>query len=246
MGDVMGSPLERRQARGRRQSDGRDTRALRGLLHDLGHEMTTLSYLVEAVRGDVSLPDDSSYRLELLSLEMARLLDIIRHGLSGMDTSAAEPVKVREMTIQLARLAQLAYAADVTLRPGPEATSRINPVVLWRVLSNVVDNAARAAGPSGRVVMDIHHNGRTVIDVTDDGPGFGASPPGLASLGLDIVTSLLESAGGSLMIGSPPAAGGTTVTVVLPREIITTSHQHADVAGSMAAQGEPANPRSRR
>jgi hypothetical protein len=39
--------------------------------------MTTLSYLVEAVRGDVDLPGDAGNRLELLSLEMSRLLDII-------------------------------------------------------------------------------------------------------------------------------------------------------------------------
>ena len=69
----MGSPLERRRSEGRRVSDHRDALALRGLLHDLGHEVTTLSYLVEAVRGDVSLPADSGYRLELLSLEMSRL-----------------------------------------------------------------------------------------------------------------------------------------------------------------------------
>ncbi len=39
--------------------------------------MTTLSYLVEAVRGDVDLPGDAGNWLELLSLEMSRLLDII-------------------------------------------------------------------------------------------------------------------------------------------------------------------------
>jgi hypothetical protein len=51
----MGSPLERRGSGGRRLSDSRDARALRGLLHDLGHEITTLSYLVEAVRTDKTL-----------------------------------------------------------------------------------------------------------------------------------------------------------------------------------------------
>ena len=61
----------------------RDALAVRGLLHDLGHEMTTLSYLVEAVRGDVDLPEDAGYRLELLSLEMSRLLDIIATGCAG-------------------------------------------------------------------------------------------------------------------------------------------------------------------
>ncbi len=223
----MGSPLERRHSGGRRQADARDTRALRGLLHDLGHEMTTLSYLVEAVRGDVYLRDDSSYRLELLALEMSRLLDIIRHGLNGLDAAAeAEPVKIREVVTQLARMAQLAYETDVRLLPGPDATAWINPVLLWRVLTNVVDNGARAAGPKGEVTLAIRQNGRTIIDVTDNGPGFGGAPPGSASLGLDVVLSLLEACGGSLAVKSPPG-GGTTVRVTLPGELAAPAKARA-------------------
>lgn len=215
----MGSPLERRHSHGRRRSDDRDTRALRGLLHDLGHEMTTLSYLVEAVRGDVALPDDSSNRLELLSLEMSRLLSIIRQGLHGVDGAASpEPVAVRQMLAELARLAQLTYEADVRLLPGEQASALANPVLLWRVLSNVVDNAARAAGPGGRVTLAAHQDVKAVIEITDDGPGFGAGPPGSASLGLEIVTSLLESFGGSMAVESTPGAG-TTVRLLLPREV---------------------------
>ena len=215
----MGSPLERRQSYGRRRSDDRDTRALRGLLHDLGHEMTTLSYLVEAVRGDVALPDDSSNRLELLSLEMSRLLSIIRQGLHGVDgTASPEPVRIRQMLAELARLAQLTYEADVRLLPGEQTSAFVNPVLLWRVLSNVVDNAARAAGPGGRVTLAAHQDVKAVIEITDDGPGFGAGPPGAASLGLEVVNSLLESFGGSMAVESAPGEG-TTVRVLLPREV---------------------------
>jgi signal transduction histidine kinase len=240
----MGSPLERRRSGGRRVSDSRDTRALRGLLHDLGHQMSTLSFLVEAVRGDLELPEDASYRLELLSLEMTRLLDMIREGLQAGD-APPEPVRTREVAVQLARLAQLAYQADVELLPGPEATAVINPVLLWRVLSNVVDNAARAAGPHGRVTLAIRHEGsaaggcggssphgnaaggcggssprgNTVLEVTDDGPGFGSAPRGQASLGLEVVTALLVSSGGTLEVVSPPA-GGTTVRMTIPGEAV--------------------------
>lgn len=215
----MGSPLERRRSGGRRVSDSRDVRALRGLLHDLGHEVTTLSYLVEAVRGDTSLPADSGYRLELLSLEMSRMSDLIRHGLNGDQIPGeAGPVNVRDLAAQLTELAQLAYEADVRLLPGPAAVVTISPVLLWRVLSNVLDNAARAAGRTGTVTVAIRQAGTTVIDVTDDGPGFGAAPPGEASLGMEVVTSLLESCGGALAVQEPPQ-GGTTVLVALPAEL---------------------------
>jgi signal transduction histidine kinase len=211
----MGSPLERRQSGGRRLSDSRDARALRGLLHDLGHEITTLTYLVEAVRTDRSLPEDAHYRLELVSLEMSRLTDLIQQGLSGDFAEGAEAVNVRDLVLQLTRLANEAFAAEVTLLPGADATADVNPLLLWRVLSNLVDNAARAAGGAGRVVLEIRQDDGPVIDVTDTGPGFGAGPPGTASLGLGIVRSLLESCGGSLATSSAPG-GGTVVSVGLP------------------------------
>jgi signal transduction histidine kinase len=222
----MGSPLERRRSEGRRVSDHRDALAMRGLLHDLGHEVTTLSYLVEAVRGDVSLPDESGYRLELLALELSRLQDIIRHGLNGDMAGEAGPVDVRELAAQLTDLAQAAYPADVRLLPGSAAVITISPVLLWRVLSNVVENAARAAGRSGTVTVAIRQAGTTVIDVTDDGPGFGAGPPGRASLGMQVVTSLLEACGGALAVEAPPQ-GGTTVLVALPAEITAPARARA-------------------
>jgi signal transduction histidine kinase len=68
------------------------------------------------------------------------------------------------------------------------------------------------------VKLTIRQDGRTVIEVADNGPGFGAGPPGTASLGLDIVTSLLEASGGSLEVTS--AAGvGATVRVLLPGQV---------------------------
>lgn len=222
----MGSPLERRRTGGRRVSDNRDVRALRGLLHDLGHEVTTLSYLVDAVRGDTALPPDSGYRLELLSLEMSRMRDIIRHGLAGEGAGDAGLVNVRDLAGQLTKLAQAAYPADVTLLPGPAAVVTISPVLLWRVLSNVVENAARAAGRTGTVTVAIRQAATTVIDVTDDGPGFGAGPPGTASLGLEVVTALLESCGGALAVHAPPE-GGTSVLVALPAEVTATGAARA-------------------
>jgi two-component sensor histidine kinase len=80
----------------------------------------------------------------------------------------------------------------------------------------VVDNAARAAGPYGRVVVTVSaRDDQAAVDVIDDGPGFGQGPPGAASLGLGVVTSLLESCGGALEIQAPES-GGAHVRVVVP------------------------------
>ncbi len=195
---------------------------MRGLLHDLGHQMTTLSYLVEAVRGDVDLPEDAGFRLELLSLEMTRLLDIIAHEIPGRDDAAAVgEVSLRSLAGQVTQLARIAHQADVMLRPGPEAQVTASPVLLWRVLTNVVDNAARAAGPAGRVEITVGMLSdtppRALLQVQDNGPGFGQGSPGAASLGLGVVTTLLESCGGSIEVRAP-AEGGAVVRIVIPAE----------------------------
>lgn len=193
--------------------------------------MTALSFLVEAVRGDVTVPGESSSRLELLSLEVSRLLDIISDGLGeGALAGRAELVELRPMAAQLARLAVLAHGAHVALLPGPELTATVNPVLLWRVLSNLVDNAARAAGPAGNVTLEIQQDTRTIIDVADDGPGFGAGPPGTGSLGLEVITALLEACGGSLEVDSPPG-GGARVRVIVPTEASATNKGGARVGG---------------
>ncbi len=184
--------------------------------------MTTLSYLVEAVRGDVDLPEDAGFRLELLSLEMTRLLDVIAQEIPGReDAAAVGEVSLRSLAGQVTRLARVAHEAAVTLRPGPEVTILASPVLLWRVLTNVVDNAARAAGPAGRVEITVGRLAepppRAVLEVLDNGPGFGHGPPGAASLGLGVVTTLLDSCGGGMEVEAP-AGGGALVRIMIPVE----------------------------
>jgi signal transduction histidine kinase len=98
---------------------------------------------------------------------------------------------------------------------------------VWRVLSNVVGNAARAAGKAGLVTVEIGQDTMATIDVTDDGPGFGNGPPGRASLGLRVVTSLLASCGGTLDI-SPAGPAGTHARITLPRSPGTGAGAPAD------------------
>jgi signal transduction histidine kinase len=184
--------------------------------------MTTLSYLVEAVRGDVVLPDDSGFRMELLSAEMTRMLDIIASEVpDAHEAEAVGAINLGALAGQVTQIAEFAHEASVVLLPGPLVGVEASPALLWRVLTNIVDNAARAAGPRGKVVLAIHEEQapdqapEAVVEVTDDGPGFGRGPVGVASLGLGVVTSLLESCGGRLEVEAPEA-GGTRVRIIIP------------------------------
>jgi signal transduction histidine kinase len=221
----MERSFDRRHGHGRRQSDGHDALAMRGLLHDIGHEISALSLLVDAVHEERGLPASARAPLQLLGQELGRLRDLISHEMAG--GSAGGAVSLRPLATQLTQLADAASAASVRLLPGPEVTAEASPELVWRVLANVVGNAARAAGAAGLVTVEIGQDTTATIDVTDDGPGFGNGPRGRTSLGLRVVTSLLASCGGTLDI-YPARPAGTRVRIALPRSPGTGAGTAAD------------------
>ena len=216
----MESPRDRRNGPGRRLTDraydGYDPIAVRGLLHDVGHQVVALSYLVETVRTEAGLPGGTRQRIELLAQEMSRLLELIGGELPGAPpASEGGRLDLRALAGQVAQLARVRHGVPVVVLPGPDMTIEANPHLLWRVLTNVVDNAARAAAPRGRVKISLRDQEGPAIDVADDGPGFGQGPPGSGSLGLSVVRSLLGACGGSLAVRAPQS-GGTLVHIRLP------------------------------
>jgi signal transduction histidine kinase len=187
---------------------GESELTVRGLMHDLGHQMMTLSLLADSVRDDSALSADSRHRMELVMQEMFRIVDIIADSIAadgGPPTRGV--VDVRELADDVAQLAGLTYDTTVTVEPGGPAVVRIGSTQLWRVLVNLVDNAVRAAGPGGRVTIRIEQERDTIIEVTDNGPGFGGSAVGAAGLGLSVVRQLLEAVGGRLEICAAPGPG---------------------------------------
>jgi signal transduction histidine kinase len=186
---------------------------VRGLLHDLGHQLMTLSLLADAVRDDSALSADSRQRMELVMQEMFRIVDIIADAMpTDARPAKPSPVDIRTLANEVAQLADLAYDTAVTVAPGRPAVMHVSASLLWRVLANLVDNAVRAAGPGGRVTIRIDQELETALEVTDNGPGPGAGRPGVAGLGLTVVRQLLDSADGRLDISEAPT-GGTCVRV---------------------------------
>ena len=171
--------------------------AVRDLLHDLGHDLATLSCLVEGLRDDPNLSTQTLRKVELIDHEMVRLRNHV--GQVVERSSAPGVVSVRTMVEQMVTLVDEVAETRVVLSPGDDMSLRITESVLWRILKNVVDNAVRAAGPTGRVEVRavLSGSGQVVVEVADDGPGFPNGAPGWASRGLNIVTGLVEACGGS-------------------------------------------------
>lgn len=87
-----------------------------------------------------------------------------------------------------------------------------------RALTNLLENAARAAGRGGRVTVGAFAEGGYVrVEVADDGCGFGKIPRG-SGRGLVTVSELVTSARGRIEIHSG-AEAGTRVVMVLPLSV---------------------------
>lgn len=85
-----------------------------------------------------------------------------------------------------------------------------------RCLVNVVDNAARAAGPDGTVTITVERGDAGVrILVDDDGPGFGRVP-GRTGMGLTATREALHRMGGALSTDLVSRHGGACVCLALP------------------------------
>jgi signal transduction histidine kinase len=188
----------------------------RRLRHDIRHELGTIIMLASAVAvaGDVGA--ESKERIEQL-LGETRWLEHLLRRLDEDDDARPRPspdrIRVDELAGEIVAGLRLASRHHLGFTASA-AWAHIDSLALWRALRNVLDNACRAA--TGHVDTCVSQDrGWVVIQIDDDGPGFGAGSRGLGSLGLGIVHDLVSGYGGSLEIRHREA-GGTRVRILLP------------------------------
>lgn len=171
----------------------------RGLLHDIGHGLATLSYLVAGLREHPDSTAELRGRLDLAGREIDRLVQLV-----DLRARPADPVvfDARPILEELVAVSAAAGPTRVSLHAPREVPLRADAASLWRMLSNLVGNAVRAAGPSGAVEVVAGAAGvaTTAVEVVDDGPGFGAAPGGTGGEGLHVVRGLAERCGAGLRV----------------------------------------------
>lgn len=197
---------------------------LREAFHDMRQPVAATLALAAAALTEPGLPGAARDRLEQIIEQTEWLAGIISGCLAA--PGLAEPAEVEAPGHDLADIMQvigeviaaegLTWPGEVTLTsPAGPVWCAVPPVPLRRAVSNVLDNATRAAGPTGTVTVEIQqHNDAVMLAVEDDGPGFGKIPSG-ASLGLSAVARNVVMYGGRMEC-SCGVRGGARVSLWLP------------------------------
>lgn len=219
------------------------------LLHDIGHEVATLSALVAAVRNEGGFDTATEARLALLEQEIDRLSDLV-----GACTASPGPAQVADEIVDLRELLgdvvagrDAASPGTVVLCPGPSLLVRLERHTMRRLVTNLVDNAVRASGPTGLVEVGLDGTVDPVVRVADDGPGPGRGPKGDNGLGLAIVRTLARRLAADVTL-RPRAGGGAVAEIVLwGRGACPSRHSGADTRpdggrGRHVAASAPAPP----
>lgn len=197
----------------RDEGDRVDAVAVRQLCHDLRHPIATISALVAAAKVEAEVPPALVERLDQVADELSRLSALCRSVFERPPIPETQRLDllVGEVTTGagLVSPVPIELVADATV-------ATIDPVGIRRAVWNLLDNACRAAGEGGRVVVTVRRTeGDVRVEVADSGPGFGAGPTGAAALGLSTVSDVARAHGGHLLLAGSEL-GGASVSLVLP------------------------------
>jgi signal transduction histidine kinase len=198
-----------------RRSHEEEARDSNTLYHDL-RQCVTAGLLLS------QLPKDN-----LLDAETRRRFDLIRQTLTHAgellestrddEESKTWLLDLTELVHECAAVAEFSHKIRTELEVGEPVIVAGDPLLLRRAIDNMIDNAGRAAGESGDIVIRIGaRDDEAWVEVADDGPGFGRIEHGTGQ-GLTVISSAVQACDGRLEISSGPGPG-TAVRVTLPRQ----------------------------
>lgn len=211
-----------------RRTGSQSTREFDRLCHDLRQCLGTGILLASLPEGPnrPDLPPEISRRFDLM-------LQTLRHAADLVETMTQESapsrrrMDLREVAQDCVSVAEVGHKVRFVSDTPLPAHVHAYPLILHRAIANMIDNAGRAAGDLGDVLVRVGvGHGEAWVEVVDDGPGFGEIEHGTGQ-GLSVVSSAVRASGGRLEIASGPGPG-TTVRLVLPR------HEGGHPAGQSA------------
>ena len=208
--------------------------AARRFAADAGHELRTplqtIRSNLDIARSPDASPDERQLALAVATQQSQRINRLV-DGLQSLARGEAGLVKpgtevdlgdIADSAVYVTRTRHPDLSIDVDLpESGPTVTGDGDG--LWRVIENLLENAARHGRPGGQITMHVAPlNGGAEILVDDDGPGIppaerervmrrfqrgpGATAAG-SGLGLAIVEAEANRHGGRLSLGTSKLGG---------------------------------------
>ena len=194
--------------------------------HELRTPLTRIN-MVLALMGDSVDPA----RRELLKADIAELDQLIEEILLASRLDAVRAPE-RNEDVDLTALAAEEAARDGIGVEGEAISVRGDPLLLRRMIRNLIDNARRHGGDTAPDVRVSRQDGRAVVAVRDHGPGIpdserervfepfyrraGAAESGRGSgLGLALVRQIARHHGGDVVCRGAEG-GGSVFTMTLP------------------------------
>ena len=190
----------------------------REIYHDMRQPVASVFALAAAALAEPGIPRTARANMEEIIKQTEWLADLIRYALhtAAPDGHAGWATDLRSVAREVVDAERLTWAGEASIAaPAEPVFAAVQPVVLRRMVANLVSNAIRAAGPSGRVTVEIGcEQGAARLCVEDSGPGFGKIAKGLG-LGLAAVGRDAVRYGGKVECGNG-ARGGARVSLWLP------------------------------
>ena len=157
--------------------------------------------LADAALTAATIPSAVRDRLGQVQDQAEWLAELLQHLVEphGEPVAGGEPDDLICLVSDVVQMELVTYSGDLVFKRGDRAMHVLGDCVEFRrAIANLLGNATRAAGPGGKVIVELQRvNDRVLLTVNDSGPGFGLICRGVG-LGLRAVTRSLNSYGGHL------------------------------------------------
>ena len=209
--------------------------------HEFKTPLTSIQGAVEllAEHGEDMSADEKARFLTNMAADSSRLEKLVTRLLELARADTMEPLQseradlIATLKAAATRSSDRGQQVEIITADGVKAPLwvKLGPDTLASVLLNMLDNAFQHAGINALVQVTAARQARAVsLIIADQGPGISPSnsakifspffttarPSGGTGLGLALVRSLLQTAGGSIALTTPPKGFATAFSLSIP------------------------------